>query len=769
MRPQENGRARITALLITLSLGTCTPTAAGQGSAETDRAALEAFYDATGGPMWTDSTNWKTSAPLGEWYGVQTDAGGRVTRLALEDNGLTGPLPSSLGNLADLQWLFLEANALTGPIPDEMSRLVNLEWVRLGSSGLTGSIPEWLGNLTRLRSLSLVANALTGPIPDEMSSLVNLEWLDLGLNDLTGPIPSELGSLVNLEALYLGQNDLTGPIPSELGRLVNLGGLGLEGNDLTGPIPSELGRLVNLGGLGLEGNDLTGSIPSELGSLVNLYSLDLSYNWGLSGSLPSGLRQAALKWLDVWLTQACAPDAWAEWLATIEFGGRLCGSGTDVIDVAVVYTPAARDAAGGVAAIEAEIDLMVAAANRAYEASGVHHRLALVERVEVSYTETGDGYLDLRRLADPSDGHLDGVREMRDRVGADLVHLVVGDSNVGGIATLAGAFSLDVRCCFAHELGHNMGLQHDRYQVHHNEGGVSTHPAYGYVNQRGLEPGTSSSCWVTIMAYGTQCDDAGLGASGVGRFSNPRQEYEGDPLGVAHTGGGESGVTGPADAAAVLNATGPAVALWRDRPAGPNRAPVAVGTLPARRLPLDGRLAVDVSQAFTDPDGDPLSYTVATSAPDVVTVLASGARATLTAVGEGAATIRVTATDPGGLSAAQSFTVTVGTRAPFTDDPIRPGVTPVRAVHFTELRTRIDALRAAAGLAPFRWTDPVLRAGVTRVRLEHLLELREALVGTYVAAGRAAPSWTDPAPTAGATRIRAAHLTEVRAAVLALE
>ena len=50
----------------------------------------------------------------------------------------------------------------------------------------------------------------------------------------------------------------------------------------------------------------------------------------------------------------------------------------------------------------------------------------------------------------------------------------------------------------------------------------------------------------------------------------------------------------------------------------------------------------------------------------------------------------------------------------FTDDPLQPRVTPVKAVHFTELRTRIDALREAAGLTRFSWTDPILRAGVTR-------------------------------------------------------
>ena len=41
-----------------------------QGSEESDRAALAALYDATGGAGWANSTNWRTSAPLGEWYGV---------------------------------------------------------------------------------------------------------------------------------------------------------------------------------------------------------------------------------------------------------------------------------------------------------------------------------------------------------------------------------------------------------------------------------------------------------------------------------------------------------------------------------------------------------------------------------------------------------------------------------------------------------------------------------------------------------------------------
>ncbi len=220
------------------------------------------------------------------------------------------------------------------------------------------------------------------------------------------------------------------------------------------------------------------------------------------------------------------------------------------------------------------------------------------------------------------------------------------------------------------------------------------------------------------------------------------------------------------------------VTLLNITPPGPircgdpaNRPPAPAGALPNRILAPDGTLTVDVSRAFADPDGDALTYTVSSSAPRVVAARAAGARVTLTAVGEGTATIRVTATDPGGLSAIQSFTVTVSTTVsvPFTDDPLQPGVTPVKAVHFTELRTRIDALRNGAGLLRFSWTDPVLRAGVTRVRRVHLLELRSALAEAYGAAGRSSPSWTDASPASGSTPIRALHVTELRAAVLALE
>ncbi len=124
----------------------------------------------------------------------------------------------------------------------------------------------------------------------------------------------------------------------------------------------------------------------------------------------------------------------------------------------------------------------------------------------------------------------------------------------------------------------------------------------------------------------------------------------------------------------------------------------------------------------------------------------------------------------GGTAAAQSVATTeAADGAPFTDDPLVAGVTPVRAVHFEELRQRIDALRAQAGLSGFSWTDAVLTPGVTPVLRVHVTELRAALDAAYVADRRPSPTWDDAVVTAGATPIRARHVTGLRAAVVALE
>ena len=190
-----------------------------------DRAALVALYEATDGPNWVDNTNWLTDAPLGEWYGVGTDASGRVVRL-----NLSGRWDSDTRDY--------RTHGLSGPTPSELGDLTNLQSLNLSTNGLTGPIPAGLGSLAKLRLLNLSRNDLSGPIPPELGELANLRTLDLARNRLTGPIPSELGSLASLENLNLWQNELTGPIPVELGDLVNLQDLDPRPEPAHGPNPT---------------------------------------------------------------------------------------------------------------------------------------------------------------------------------------------------------------------------------------------------------------------------------------------------------------------------------------------------------------------------------------------------------------------------------------------------------------------------------------------------------------------------------------------------
>lgn len=230
---------------VTVGAATITASAGrGQGTAEIivmdlERAALVALYEVTDGPNWVNSENWLTEQPLGDWYGVDTNAAGRVIRLDLAGSsasegggphGLSGTIPPELASLASLESLDLGYNRLSGPIPPELGSLASLRGLNLRDNRLSGTIPPELRNLASLVLLWIGDNGLSGTIPPELGNLANLKFLGLWSNDLSGPIPSELGKVTGLERVHLQRNNLTGPIPDSFLDLDGLELLRFERN-----------------------------------------------------------------------------------------------------------------------------------------------------------------------------------------------------------------------------------------------------------------------------------------------------------------------------------------------------------------------------------------------------------------------------------------------------------------------------------------------------------------------------------------------------------
>ena len=94
-----------------------------------------------------------------------------------------------------------------------------------------------------------------------------------------------------------------------------------------------------------------------------------------------------------------------------------------------------------------------------------------------------------------------------------------------------------------------------------------------------------------------------------------------------------------------------------------NQGPEAVGSIPDQTVPAGQTVTIDASLYFSDPDGDVLTYAATTSSIAIAVPSVAGRTLTIAGVAPGMATVTVTASDPGGLTAMQDVNVNVGTRS----------------------------------------------------------------------------------------------------------
>ena len=189
-----------------------------------DRAVLVQVHSTTDGANWTNNANWLSEEHLiREWYGVTNDANGQVRGLFLDDNQLTGKIPSELGGLTKLEWLYLNHNQLTGEIPAELGDLANLRVLSLVDNKLTGEIPAELGNLTNLTVLRLAGNQLTGCVPNGLRDVADNDLLQLGL-PFCQPYDANGDGVIDIGELFTAIDDYFAGVISigELFTLIDL-------------------------------------------------------------------------------------------------------------------------------------------------------------------------------------------------------------------------------------------------------------------------------------------------------------------------------------------------------------------------------------------------------------------------------------------------------------------------------------------------------------------------------------------------------------------
>jgi len=124
---------------------------------------LDAFWDAMGdGAGWTDKTGWDTVTYAGSWSGVYMH----------DDN-------SSINALG-----WTNGNGITGELPSVLGELISPTQLAFSNNNLKGTIPLSIKNLTQLTGFSLNYNNLSGDLPD-FRQMPNLRYVQIHDNNFT--------------------------------------------------------------------------------------------------------------------------------------------------------------------------------------------------------------------------------------------------------------------------------------------------------------------------------------------------------------------------------------------------------------------------------------------------------------------------------------------------------------------------------------------------------------------------------------------------------
>src|ERR1041385_741119 len=161
------------------------------------------------------------------------DMFGQMTHLydlRIANAQLTGCLPPSLGaSGSTLYRLTLNNNKLTGPIPSTYSSFTTLGELYIYSNQLTGTLPSLIGNWSSLGIFDIHSNKFTGNVPSSISGCTHAYSINFSDNQFTGAFPTLTSSVVTLAAT---NNSFTS-LPSSLLSLPSMANVSFDNNELT--------------------------------------------------------------------------------------------------------------------------------------------------------------------------------------------------------------------------------------------------------------------------------------------------------------------------------------------------------------------------------------------------------------------------------------------------------------------------------------------------------------------------------------------------------
>ncbi|KAK5836802.1 receptor-like protein 7 [Gossypium arboreum] len=253
--------------------------------------------------------NWDQSTDCCSWGGISCDEGGRVIKLDLSNQLISGTVDNSstLFNLQHLRQLNLAYNTLSFSFPCGFDKFSNLIYLNLSNAGFTGQVPAEISRLTNLITLDLSVNSLLTLRPlklekpnlkmlvENLTTLRSLHLDGVKISASGNEWCKGLSSLANLEVLSMSNCNISGPIEDSLGKLKNLSIIHLDKNNLSAMVPAFLAQLPNLTSLKLSSCSLHGQFPREILQVRMLQSLEVLDNKKLNGSLPEFHHNGSLQ------------------------------------------------------------------------------------------------------------------------------------------------------------------------------------------------------------------------------------------------------------------------------------------------------------------------------------------------------------------------------------------------------------------------------------------------------------------------------------------